>query len=116
MWSAFTQVPIPYNAVQLTVFVFNEFTTGGIIAKYAAMKLRIFGITKQGLIALTLSVSVLWGCIGMEIATRRQTDRDTLASIRTLARLRRLSPVGTDVSTPTSAPLPASVLARPYTS
>jgi hypothetical protein len=81
------------------------------------MNLRIFGITRQGLIALGLAVSALWTCLGMEMATRRQADRDTIASIRTLDRLRRLTNTMTPaISTPTRATMPASVLQRPYSS
>ena len=52
------------------------------------MKFRIFGITRPGLAALTLAVAALWTCVGVETATRAQTDRDTAASIRILANLR----------------------------
>lgn len=56
------------------------------------MTVRIFGITRSGLVALSLAVATLWTCVGLEKATRLQADRDTVISIRTLARLRRLTP------------------------
>jgi len=61
------------------------------VAHSHAMPLRIFAITKPGLVALTVAVAMLWTCVGLETATRRQADRDTAASIQTLARLRRFT-------------------------
>jgi hypothetical protein len=87
------------------------------LQNYAEMKsgISMFGITRQGLIALTLSVGALWACVGMEAATRQQTNRDTVASLRKLARLRRLSE-GQNMSSPTRAPIPGFRRVRPCTS
>jgi len=53
------------------------------------MNVRIFAITKPGLLAMTLAVASLWACFGLEAASVRQSNRDTLASLQTLARLKR---------------------------
>jgi hypothetical protein len=79
------------------------------------MSAGIFAITRQGLIALTLSVAALWTCVGMEALTRRQTNRDIAASMQTLARLRRITE-GQPSSTPARAPEPAFHWQRAYTS
>ncbi|MGD1072192.1 MAG: hypothetical protein ABSB15_18850 [Bryobacteraceae bacterium] len=60
--------------------------------------MRVFGITKAGLIAIALAVASLWGCIGMEVVTRRRADREARVSLRTLWRLRQ-------DSVPVSAPI-----------
>ena len=79
------------------------------------MNVRIFAITRQGLVALALSVAALWTCVGMEVATRHQAERDTVSSIRTLAHLRSLN-TNPELSTPTREAMPAWTLARPYSS
>jgi hypothetical protein len=53
--------------------------------------MRIFAITKPGLVAMTISVATLWTCLALETATRRQSDREMVASIQKLARLRQLT-------------------------
>lgn len=53
------------------------------------MTLRIFAITKPGMVALAASVAALWMCVGYETITRRQSDRELAASLRTLTRLKR---------------------------
>jgi hypothetical protein len=54
-------------------------------------RLRIFQITRPGLIALTLAVSALWGCLASErIATKRASD-DLRVSLRKIALLRNAS-------------------------
>ena len=79
------------------------------------MDSRIFAITRQGLVALALAVGALWTCVGMEAATRRQSIRDTTASLQTMARLRHLTG-NQSVSTPTRTPLPVFRHKRPYAS
>jgi len=79
------------------------------------MTLRIFAITKPGLVALGIAVAALWTCVGAETVTRRLADRDTIVSIRTLARLRRLAP-SPALRAPVRAPLPAFRRDRPYAS
>jgi hypothetical protein len=52
--------------------------------------LQIFGITKAGLVAITISVFALWTCIALETAALRRAAldaRDAQASDRTLERL-----------------------------
>jgi hypothetical protein len=79
------------------------------------MTLRIFAITRSGLVALALAVAALWTCVGAEAAARRQADLDTIASIRTLARLRRLTEAPA-VAVPARAPLPVFHAQRPRVS
>jgi hypothetical protein len=52
------------------------------------MPLRIFAITRPGLLALTFAVAALWTCVGLETSARRKADRDIVASLRTLDHLR----------------------------
>ncbi len=78
------------------------------------MTLRIFGITRPGLVALSLAVAALWTCVGMETAARRQAERDTVSSFRTLARLRHLTE-GTGFTEPARAAAPV-FRSRPFTS
>jgi len=80
------------------------------------VNLRIFGITKPGLAVMAVAVAALWTCVGLEAATRSETSREAEASIRTLARLRRLTAEGHIRSTPARAPLPAFRVQRPFTS
>jgi hypothetical protein len=61
--------------------------------------LRLFGITKAGLLAMTISVIALWGCIAVEKATLHRAARDARAAVETLERLRQ-HPV------PVSEPVP----------
>ncbi len=55
------------------------------------MTLRVFAITRQGLMAMAIAVAALWTCLGMESATRHRVDQDTAATLHTLARLRQSS-------------------------
>jgi hypothetical protein len=58
--------------------------------------LRIFGITKPGLLAMTLSVAALWSCIALEHAALRRAAIDAEACTRALQDLReRTVPVAT---------------------
>ena len=79
------------------------------------MDSRIFAITRQGLVALALAVGALWTCVGMEAATRRQSVRDTAASLQTMARLRHLTG-SQSVATPARSPMPAFRHRRPFSS
>jgi len=99
----------------LKLFICSGEPTGDRCALVSAMNVRIFAITRQGLVALALSVAALWTCVGMEAATRHRAERDTVASIRTLAHLRRLT-TNPNVSKPAREPMPASTVARPYSS
>jgi hypothetical protein len=73
------------------------------------IRLRVFGITKAGLIAITLAVATLWACIGVEAATRRRADLEARASLQKLWKLRQNS-------VPVSAPVQPFVPSRPITS
>ncbi len=61
--------------------------------------MQIFGISKAGLLAMTISVVALWGCIALESATLQRAAIDARVSFRTLERLRQQS-------LPASEPLP----------
>ena len=61
--------------------------------------LRLFAITKPGLLAMTLSVAALWTCFAMEQATLRRAALDARACAIALAELR-------ERSTPVSSPRP----------
>ena len=62
---------------------------------------RLFAITKPGLLAMTLSVAALWTCIAMERTTLRQAALDARDCATALAELReRSAPVTSPVSSP----------------
>jgi hypothetical protein len=71
--------------------------------------LKVFGITRGGLIAITLAVAGLWSCIGMEAVTRRRADREARISLQTLWKLRQNS-------VPVSVPAEPSGRQRPISS
>jgi hypothetical protein len=52
-------------------------------------RLRLFGITKTGLLAITLAVVALWTCIAMEASTRLHAEREVRASLYKLRKLRQ---------------------------
>jgi len=79
------------------------------------MTFRIFGISRPGLVALSVAVAALWTCVGMERAALRQADRDTIASFRTLARLRRITE-GSRFTAPARATAPAFRVRPPFAS
>ena len=79
------------------------------------MTLRIFGISRPGLVALSVAVAALWTCVGLEKAALRQADRDMVASFRTLARLRRITE-GTGFTAPARAAAPAFRARPPFAS
>ena len=60
--------------------------------------LRLFGITKPGLLAMTISVLALWSCIAMEKAALHRGAMDARACARALEGLR-------ERSVPASAPI-----------
>ena len=62
-------------------------------------RLRFFGITRTGLVAMTIAVFALWSCIALEITARHRAEMDALDAIRTLERLRQ-------PSVPVSEPAP----------
>jgi len=61
--------------------------------------LRLFGITRAGLLAMTLSVSALWGCIAVEKVTLRRAANDSRACLEELQHLR-------EQTSPASEPVP----------
>jgi hypothetical protein len=52
------------------------------------LPLRLFAITKTGLLAMTISVAALWSCIALEQATLRRAEKDARACLKTLQNLR----------------------------
>lgn len=69
------------------------------MARAGKFGVRIFGITKPGLICLAASVLALWGCLAAERAEMRRAETDLRASLRTLNRLReRTFPVDQQAS------------------
>jgi hypothetical protein len=63
-------------------------------------RLRLFGITKTGLLAMTISVLALWICIALEAAALRRAAVDARASFRTMERLRQESLPASEPTTP----------------
>jgi hypothetical protein len=69
--------------------------------------LRLFAITKPGLLAMTLSVGALWSCIAMEQTALRRAALDARACATALEELReRSTPISPPVSSPVSSPAP----------
>jgi len=64
-----------------------------------AILMRLFGITKPGLMAMTISVMALWTCIALEKSAIHRGDMDARSRARALEELRQ-RPV------PASAPIP----------
>ena len=52
------------------------------------LRLRLFGITKPGMIGLTLAVCALWGCFASERITTRRAQNELRMSLRKIAYLR----------------------------
>lgn len=50
---------------------------------------RLFGITRVGLAAMTLAVAALWSCIAMENHARHQAETDARVSFDRLRHLRQ---------------------------
>jgi len=44
-------------------------------------RLRLFGITRAGLLAMTISVIALWSCIAFERAALHRAARDARAAV-----------------------------------
>lgn len=65
--------------------------------------LRLFAITKAGLLAITLAVCALWACIALERVT---IHRANLEARRTLLRLERLRRPAVNVPVASPSPLP----------
>jgi hypothetical protein len=61
--------------------------------------LRLFGITKAGLVAMAIAVFALWTCVALETAALRRAALDARVSFKTLERLR-------EQSVPASEPTP----------
>ena len=77
--------------------------------------MRIFAITKPGLVALTIAVGTLWTCLALETATRHQSERETVAILQKLARLRQLTQPS-QMETPARENQPVFHAARSFTS
>jgi ABC-type transporter Mla subunit MlaD len=54
---------------------------------------RLIGITKPGMIALTLAVLALWTCFASERITTGHARNELRASLRRIQLLRRQAPV-----------------------
>jgi hypothetical protein len=54
-------------------------------------RLRIFEITRPGLIALTLAVGALWGCLASERIAATHASNDLRVSLRKIALLQNAS-------------------------
>jgi hypothetical protein len=52
-------------------------------------RVRLFGITKAGLLAMSIAVMALWTCLAMERSALRHANRDVLISLRRLESLRQ---------------------------
>lgn len=59
--------------------------------------MRLFGITKTGLLAIALSVVALWTCVGMQQAAMRRGRLDARFALRELQRLRNAVPAALPV-------------------
>ena len=77
-------------------------------------RLRLYGITKQGLIGLGLAVFALWGCFASERITTHRAQDELRTSLRRIARL-RASPLNNSSpnSQPASRPTPGTLASRP---
>lgn len=61
--------------------------------------MRIAGITRQGLAAMTVAVALLWSCLVAERVMLRHARRELTQSMQEIRRLRQ-------TSSPVNAPLP----------
>jgi hypothetical protein len=52
-------------------------------------RLRLFAITRAGLLTITIAVCVLWTCIAMEKTTVARANREVARTFLRLHRLRR---------------------------
>ena len=59
--------------------------------------MRLYGITKSGLLGIALSVGVLWTCVGMQQAALHRGRLDARFAIRELQRLRNAVPAALPV-------------------
>lgn len=115
MWLTFTEVLAESHTALLSYSFSLAVGLESELHSPVPMTLRIFAITRPGLVALALAVAALWICVGAETAARRQANQDTVASIRTLARLRGHAE-GPVRSAPARAPMPLMRVQRPAAS
>jgi len=75
--------------------------------------IRIFGITKPGIVSLTTAVAVLWTCFGLAALTRRETSREEADAIQKLAALRHQIQ-RPEMRMPARPGFPSEPAARPF--
>jgi len=73
-------------------------------------RLRLYGITKPGMIGLAVAVCVLWGCLASERLTVHRAQDELRTSLRRIAQLRgsgfyNSKPNGQPVSRPAHQPV-----------
>jgi hypothetical protein len=83
------------DAVNIFIISANEIGIG----RATDDGLKLFGITKAGLLAMTISVLALWSCLALQTTTLRRAARDARAAVRIMERLR-------EESVPASEPTP----------
>jgi hypothetical protein len=66
--------------------------------------LRLFGITRSGLLAMMISVFTLWSAIVLERAALDRAERDARAAVRTLERLKEQSVPASEPTPPFRSP------------
>lgn len=84
------------------VFIISVIEIG--IGRARIDRLKLFGITKAGLLAMTISVLALWSCIALRTATLRRAARDAHAAVRTMERLRQESVPASEPTPPFRSP------------
>ena len=67
-------------------------------------RLKLFAITRAGLLATTISVLALWGCLAVQTAILRRAARDARVAIRTMERLRQHSVPASEPTPPFRSP------------
>jgi hypothetical protein len=87
-----------HERIPVKLFPINKIPIG--TAPAYAHRLKLFRITKSGLLAITISVFALWGSIALETAALNRATRDARTAVKTLERLR-------ERSVPASEPLPS---------
>src|ERR1700748_85026 len=86
MWGQITYVPHGLRHSVLTLLISMDRRLAG--EMHLMFRLRLFGITKPGMIGLTLAVCALWGCLASERITTRHAQNDLRASLRNIVMLR----------------------------
>ncbi len=71
-------------------------------------RIRVTGISNQGLAIIALLVAVLWGCILTERTIRRQARDETLIMLRSNLRSGRGTTLPAKAPAPPSKPQPKS--------